>query len=58
MSSLDLASLAFRAEDDAATLIQEDADGEGRLPDGLQARYTHLVRLSDVLSLMARHAGD
>jgi hypothetical protein len=37
MSPLDL---AFRAEDEAATLMSEHADGEGRRPEVVQVRYT------------------
>lgn len=58
MSGLHLAALAFRAEDESAALWREHADDEGRLPPRIAERASLLTRLSDVLALMARHAGS
>ncbi len=57
MSGVDLAALAFRAEDESAALWHEHADDQGRLPARIAERASALARLGDVLSLMARHAG-
>ena len=58
MSGLDLAVLAIRAEDESAALWHEHADDAGRLPPEIAERASLLSRLSDVLALMARHAGS
>ena len=58
MSGLDLAVLAFRAEDESAALWHEHVDDAGRLPPEIAERASLLSRLSDVLALMARHAGS
>ncbi len=58
MSGLDLAVLAFRAEDESAAVWREHIDDGGRLPPAIAERALLLSRLSDVLALMARHAGN
>ena len=53
LTRLELAGLAMRAEEEAASLWREHQDDDGRVPAGVEERAAHLASLSELYALLA-----
>ena len=58
LTRLELAGLAMRAEEEAASLWREHQDDDGRVPAQVEDRAAQLASLSDLYALLAYRDGD